>query len=294
MEMQSHETASDESVFNISEDISEAPGEYPEASAGINAIHELIDSSDKSSPNCESETPISETQTAPPPVVDIEPHNDSCPVKKSTPYPSYLDQIDAYNEFPAHSQHAIRAMELAKHYKMDIVDIAKEINEPLIWIRKVMLSAMALSLMRGDKIDDASRVETLMGIEFNVIQCIQRMLVFQKMLDPISRDMERWVKNNLSQQDLDLLLSLVEANQNDFPHLLKGEAPPPGTKRYQKLPDSYKDRLQVCIAVFRELRDHTKNDRFNSGAAKQLTGHLNKNVIVINEIFDGLRERNLL
>ncbi len=256
-------------------------------------INELDIQTQKSAPDCEIIHCQNSIQTSLPPS-NSGPYNNTDHTQKTTRYPSYLDQIDFYRELPVQSQHAIRVMELAKKYKMDIIDMVKEIDEPVIWIRKVLVAAMALSLMRGDKLDDASSVETLIGISFDIARCIQSALPFQTMLCPISPDMEQWAKDNLSPKDLDLILSLVEVNKNDLPHLLKGETPPKKTNCFKALPDCYKDQLQTSIAVLRELRDHAKNKRFNGDSAKQLLSHLNKNVMVINEIVDGLREGKLL
>ena len=302
MEMASHEAGQemsesekraciqDESIKKPTEDISKASATPLDEN---NDDKQLSNSPEKSGSNFKDEAPINPTQTAPL-SVDIQPHNENSPVKKTMPYPTYLDQIDAYNKLPIQHQHVIRAMELAKHYKVDIIDIAKEINEPVIWTRKVLVAATALSLMHSDKLNDASSVETLIGINFDTAKLIQCALSFRTMLCPVSPDMEQWVKNNFSSKDLDLILSLVDANKNDLPHLLKGETPPKETNRFKSLPEDYKAQLEAGIALLRELRDHTKNKRFNSDSAKQLLAHLNKNVTVINEIVDGLREDKLL
>ena len=307
MERELDEDGNNESILNPTKDIFGTPDELPEVDQVFakrtefvlrtpcesNHINMLDTFPRKSDPNCETATPKNSIQTGPPPA-DNKPHNDPGPTQKTTRYPSYLDQIDFYRELPVQSQHAIRAMELAKKYKMDIIDMVKEIDEPVIWIKKVLVAAMALSLMRGDKLDDASSVETLLGINFNTARCIQSALPFQIMLCPISPDMEQWAKDNLASNDLDLILRLVDVNKSDLPHLLKGETPPKKTNCFKELPDCYKDQLQTNIAVLRELRDHARNKRFIGDSAKQLLVHLNKNVTVINEIFDGLREKKSL
>ncbi|PIP41054.1 MAG: hypothetical protein COX19_04405 [Desulfobacterales bacterium CG23_combo_of_CG06-09_8_20_14_all_51_8] len=215
--------------------------------------------------------------------------------QKTSPYPTYIDQIDFYHELSTQGQHAIRAMELAKKYKVDIVDIAKEIDEPLLWTKKVLVAAIALSLMNGDKLNDASSVETMIGIDLDIARAIQAMLPFHTMLCPVAPEMEQWIKDNLSSQDLDMILELVDVDKKDLPYLLKGEAPPPPKKNcFEELPTDYREQLQAYIAVLREIRDHVKNKMFNEDSAKQLMVHLNKNVTVINEIVDGLREEKLL
>jgi hypothetical protein len=186
-------------------------------------------------------------------------------------------------------------MELAKQYKVNILDIAKEIGEPPLWTKKVLVSAIALSLMNGERLSDISSVETMIGIDFNTAEAIQALLPFQSMLCPVAPEMEQWMKDNLSSQDLDMILELVDVKENDLPYLLKGETPPALKKnRFEELPASYKEQLQAYIALLRELRDHAKNKRFNQDSAKQLLVHLNKNVTVINEIVQGLREDKLL
>jgi hypothetical protein len=121
------------------------------------------------------------------------------------------------------------------------------------------------------------------------------MLPFHNMLCPVVPEMEQWIKDNLSSQDLDVILELVDVKKKDLPYLLKGEKPPePKRNCFEQLPDAYKKQLQAYITVLREIRDHAKNKRFNQDSAKQLMVHLNKNVTVINEIFDGLREDRLV
>jgi hypothetical protein len=213
---------------------------------------------------------------------------------KPSPYPSYMDQIDLYNELTPQGQHAIRAMELAKKYKVDILDIAKETGEPVIWTKKVLMSAIALSLMNGDKLNSLSRVETAIGVDFYIAEAIQAMLPFQTMLCPVAPEMEQWIRDNLSSQDLDIILDLVEAPKNDISYLLKGQKPAAPKKNcFQELPKSYKENFQAYRSMLREVRDHNKNKMFNANSAKELMAQLNKNMIIVNEIVDDLREEGL-
>lgn len=214
--------------------------------------------------------------------------------QKSSPYPSYIDQIDLYNELTPQGQHAIRAMELAKKYKVDILDIAKETGEPVIWTKKVLMSAIALSLMNGDKLNSLSRVETAIGIDFYIAEAIQAMLPFQTMLCPVAPEMEQWIKDNLSSQDLDIILDLIEAPKNDIPYLLKGQKPPAPKKNcFQELPKGYKETFQAYRSMLREVRDHNKNKMFNANSAKELLAQFNKNMIIVNEIVDDMREEGI-
>jgi len=219
---------------------------------------------------------------------------DRDPALKTTRYPSYLDQIEFYNALPVKNQHAIRAMELAKKYKIDIVSIAKELNEPEPWIRKVLLAAITLSLMKGDQITDASKVVTIIGIAFDTARCLQAALLYHTMLCPVSPDMEQWMRDNLLDKELDLILKLVTAKKKDLIHLLKGEAPPPKANCFETLPDIYKDRLQDGLAMFHEILDDVRNHRFNRASAKQLLVYLNKILTMMNEIEDLLHEQGLL
>ncbi|MFZ2632907.1 MAG: hypothetical protein WA017_02695 [Desulfosalsimonadaceae bacterium] len=221
--------------------------------------------------------------------------NDRIPLtQKPSRYPSYMDQIDLYNELTPQGQHAIRAMELAKKYKVDILDIAKEIGEPVIWTKKVLMSAIALSLMNGDKLNIISRVETAIGIDFYIAEAIQAMLPFQTMLCPVAPEMEQWIKDNLSSQDLDIILDLIEAPKNDIPYFLKGQRPPAPKKNcFQELPKSYKENFQAYRSMLRELRDHTKNKMFKGNSVRELMAQFNKNMIIVNEITDDLREEEL-
>ncbi|MEZ4566885.1 MAG: hypothetical protein R2860_07910 [Desulfobacterales bacterium] len=61
-------------------------------------------------------------------------------------------------------------------------------------------------------------------------------------------------------------------------------------RHFEKLPDEYKDHLKTNVQVLRELRTHTRNHMFMGDSAKQLVGHLNKNMTAMNEIFEALRE----
>jgi hypothetical protein len=213
--------------------------------------------------------------------------------KEATPYPSYLDQIKFFRELPLRSQHAIRAMELAKKYKIDIIDMIDEIDEPVIWIRKVMVAATALALMHGNKLGDARRVQALFGIDIDIARCIQKALSFKTMLHPIFPEMERWFKDNLSSSDFEVIAAIAGADKCDLPYLLKGQTPPAKWSIYNEFPDSHKDQLQECIAVFREIRNCVKNRMVNQDSARQMLIHLNKNITAINEIFEILREKGL-
>jgi hypothetical protein len=214
------------------------------------------------------------------------------PAKKQSPFPTYLDQIDFYHKLPKQSQHAMRTMELAKTYKLDIIDMTREINEPVSWIRKILIAAIAIALMPANHFDIATSVEKLLGINFEITRCIQQALPFKKMLCPVSPDMEGWMKDNISDNDFKKIATLTDVKLADLIYLIKGEMPPPKKNYFEELPDSYKDHLQSHVVVLRELRNHAKNQMFKDDSAKQLMVHLNKNVTVINEIFDGLREVN--
>lgn len=219
---------------------------------------------------------------------------DVCPVKKSTPYPSYLDQVSAYNEFPVQSQHALRAMELARNYQMDIIDIAKEINEPILWVRKVLIATIAFSVMNSDQLDDVSSVETMIGIGFDLARCIQGALTFQTILSPVFPGMEQWVKDNLSAKELDLILKVVSACKHDLPHLLKSATPPKKTNCIQIPYDAYTDQLQVSHLLLLEIGDHAKNKRFSADTVKKIAADLNKHTTAKNEIFDWFHEGRFL
>jgi hypothetical protein len=214
--------------------------------------------------------------------------------KKLTQYPSYLDQIDFYREFPIQGQHVMRTMELAKKYKLDIIDIVDEVNEPPQWVRKVLIAAIALSLMNGKRLDKASRVETLLGINFDITRYIQNALPFHRMLCPISQEMEHWFKDNLTANDLDLIAELSEADRRDLPYFLKGETPPPKTPCFKQLPGSYKMHFQKSAEVLNEICDHARNKMFNHDSAKELLIQLNIHQTAMNEIFDALREGIML
>ena len=209
---------------------------------------------------------------------------------QKSPYPSYLDQIDLYNELPVNCQHAMRAMELAKHYKLDVIDIIKEINEPVLWTRKVLMAAIALSLMKGDYMEDASHVETALGIGFDVARTIQDALPFNTMLCPVAPEMAQWMEDNISAKDLKVIAALTGEKEDDLPYLLRKEKPPSKKRHFEKLPDEYKDHLKTNVQVLRELRTHSRNHMFMGDSAKQLVGHLNKNMTAMNEIFEALRE----
>jgi hypothetical protein len=214
--------------------------------------------------------------------------------EKYTPYPSYLDQIAFYREIPVQGQQVMRAMELAKKYKLDIIDIVDEINKPPQWIKKVLVAAIALSLMNGKKLDNASRVETLLRIDFNIARYIQNALPFHRMLCPIAPEMEHWFKDNLTATDLDLIAALSKADKRDLPYFLKGETPPPKTPCFKQLPGSYKEHFQTSAGVLNEIREHARNKMFNHDSAKELLIHLNINQTAMNEIFDALREGIML
>jgi len=227
----------------------------------------------ESSPSTEDSSPTEETSSA-----------------QKSPYPTYLDQIDLYNELPEKCQHAMRAMELAKHYKLDVIDIFKEIKEPVIWTRKVLVAAIALSLMKGGYMEDASHVETELGIGFDVARTIQDALPFNTMLCPVAPEMAQWLEDNISVKDLEVIAALTGEKEEDLPYLIRKEKPPSKKRHFEKLPDEYKDHLKANVLVLRELRTHTRNHMFRGDSAKQLVGHLNKNVTVMNEIFETLHK----
>jgi hypothetical protein len=215
-------------------------------------------------------------------------------VKKNTPYPSYLDQIDLYREFPVQWQQAIRVMELVKIYKLDIVDITDEINEPILWIKKVLVAAIAFSLMNSDELNDASSVEVLLGLDIELVKCIQKVLYLKEMVCPIAPDMENWFKENLSANDLDIIVELSGVSRENLPYLLKGQAPPPKVQCFKEFPDSYKKQISAFIRLLCEIHEHAKNKMFNHNSAKDLLFHLNRNQTAINEIIDVLRQNVLL
>jgi len=258
-----------------------------------NNISQLKPLPQKVFPDLEKISP--ENSSAAIPLSGNDSQNNRTPLtQKSSSYPSYMDQIDLYNELTPEGQHAIRAMELAKKYKVDILDIAKETGEPVIWTKKVLMSAIALSLMNGDKLNSLSRVETAIGIDFYIAEAIQAMLPFQTMLCPATPEMEQWIKDNLSSQDLDIILDLVDAPKNDIRYLLKGQKPPAPKKNcFQELPKSYKENFQAYRSMLREVRDHNKNKMFNANSAKELLAQFNKNMIIVNEIVDDMREEGI-
>jgi hypothetical protein len=215
-------------------------------------------------------------------------------VKKSTPYPSYLDQIDLYREFPFQWKQATRVMELVKIYKLDIVDIADEINEPILWIKKVLVAAIAFSIMNSDDLNDASSVEVLLGLDIELVKCIQNILYFKEMVCPIAPDMESWFKENLTANDLGMIAELSSVSRENLPHLLKGQAPPPIVQCFKEFPGSYKRQISAFIRLLSEIHEHAKNKMFNHNSAKDLLFHLNRNQTAINEIIDVLRQNVLL
>jgi hypothetical protein len=215
-------------------------------------------------------------------------------IKKTSPYPSYLDQIDLYREFPIQWKQAIRAMELVKIYKLDIVDITDEINEPILWVKKVLVAAIALSLMNSDDLNDASSVEVLLGLDIEIVKCIQNFLYCKEMVCPIAPDMENWFKENLSANDLDMIAELSGVSRDNLPYLLKGQAPPPKAQCFKEFPDSYKKQISAFIRLLSEIHEHAKNKMFNHNSAKDLLFHLNRNQTAINEIIDVLRQYVLL
>jgi hypothetical protein len=214
--------------------------------------------------------------------------------KNSSPYPSYLDQIDLYREFPLQWQQAIRAMELVKIYKLDIVDITDEINEPILWVRKVLVAAIALSLLNSDDLNDASSVEVLLGLDIEIIKCIQNILYFKEMVCPIAPDMESWFKENLSANDLDMIVELSGVSRENLSYLLKGQTPPPKVQCFKEFPGSYKKQISAFIQVLCEIHEHAKNKMFNHNSARDLLFHLNRNQTAINEIIDVLRQNVLM
>jgi hypothetical protein len=240
-----------------------------------------------------SDTP---TKTSPEPTLESSPSTEEPSSKeqisseKKSSYPTYLDQIDLYNELPEKCQHAMRAMELAKHYKLDVIDIIKEIKEPVLWTRKVLVAAIALSLMNGGYMEDASHVETALGIGFDVARTIQDALPFNTMLCPVAPEMAQWLEDNISAKDLEVIAALTGEKEDDLPYLIRKEKPPSKKRHFEKLPDEYKDHLKSNVQVLRELRTHARNHMFRGDSAKQLVGHLNKNMTAMNEIFEALRE----
>ncbi|MDO9263933.1 MAG: hypothetical protein Q7U02_08195 [Desulfosalsimonadaceae bacterium] len=243
--------------------------------------------------NCKPASPITSIQTVSFPF-GHRPGKYADPAPKRTRYSSCLDQIEGYNTLPVRNQHAIRAMELAKKHKLDIFSIAKELNEPEPWIRKVLLAAIALSLRPGDKTTKASIFETLVGIGFNTSKCTQETLPFHTMLRLVSPDMEQWMKDNFLAKELTLISKLISANKKDMLPLFNGEVPPRKTTRFIELPDAYIDRLEAHTALLEEICDHAKNKRFDRASAKQILVHLNKMVTRTNEFMDVVRENKLL
>jgi hypothetical protein len=302
-EMQSSDTTGDiESLQKLNEEISNTLFEDPRLDLVFakrtefvlrtpdenNSIRELINLPLKDGANGGNE--ITQDQIH----VGLEPTGQNAiSTQKTTPYPSYLDQIKFFHELPVRSQHAIRAMELAKKYKIDIIDMIDEIDEPVIWIRKVMVAATALALMHGNKLDDARRVQALFGIDIDIARCIQKALTFKTMLHPIFPEMERWFKDNLTPSDFEVIAAIAGADKCDLPYLLKGQTPPSKWNIYNEFPDFHKDQLQECITVFREIRNCVKSRIFNQDSARHLLIHLNKNITAINEIFEILREKGL-
>jgi transcriptional regulator with XRE-family HTH domain len=294
MEMEPSEAANAKWVLKPEEGLSEEPNQSPEASQVFPKRTELVlKTPEKSNQTEESEAPMLLIQNNGLSVLD-KTHNHSGSVQKTAKYPSYLDQIKNFNEFPVQAQHAIRAIELAKLYKVDIIDIAKVLNEPILWVKKTLLSAMAISLMHGDKLNDASRVETMVGLELTVIRCIQRVLVYGKMLNLISPEMHQWVKHNLSQKDFDFLLKLVGANPNDFPHLLKDKVNPPKQRRFQKMPEDFEAYFELIEWFLQLLIDYVSDDELSMIVTKQIMGRLNKDITLINVFFDKSSQRQLL
>jgi len=294
MKMESSEAANAKWVMKPDQDLSEEPNESPEASQEFPKRTEFVlETPEKSTQTQDGEAPMLLTQNNALSVLD-KTHNHSGPAQKTGKYPSYLDQIAHFNEFPVQAQHAIRAIELAKLYKLDIIDIAKVLNEPILWVKKTLMSAMAISLMHGDKLNDASRVETMVGLELTVIQCIQRVLVYGKMLNLISPEMHQWVKYNLSQKDFDFLLNLVGANPNDFPHLIKDKANPPKKRRLQEMPEDFEAYFELIDWFFQRLIDAVSDDELSMILTKQIAGRLNKDITLINIFFDKSIQRQLL
>jgi hypothetical protein len=110
------------------------------------------------------------------------------------------------------------------------------------------------------------------------------------MLCPVAPEMAQWMEDNISAKDLKVIAALTGEKKDDLPYLIRKEKPPSKKRHFEKLPDEYKDHLKTNVQVLRELRTHSRNHMFRGDSAKQLVGHLNKNMTAMNEIFEALRE----
>lgn len=215
-------------------------------------------------------------------------------VTQANSYPTYLGQIGFYNELPAKEKHAARTLELVKKYKLNLIDIIDIVSESIDWLRKVLIVAISLAIISGDLSDKIMPVADSAGMSYETAFAIKEFLAFEAMCKPIGPHMKQWCDSNLSGRDIGFIVKSSGIQKKDLPYLLKGDPPPKKVVGFEILPDSYKDRLRTSILLFREIRDHAKKDKFHKTSAKQLLTHLNRNRVAINEIYDAMRENDLL
>ncbi|MFZ0449631.1 MAG: hypothetical protein WAL98_10355, partial [Desulfatiglandaceae bacterium] len=201
---------------------------------------------------------------------------------------TYLSRLSIYKKLPPEDKKAIRAMELVKLYNRDVIDIMDDIDKSPVWIRKVIVAAITLSLLGKQDLAHLAQVAKALDIDPRKARAIQQFLDFGKMLRPIGPHMGLWVQENLSQKDVDLIARLAGINESDLPYRIRGEKPPK-TRHYKKPPVDGLNRINEDIYLFRIIRDYLRETPYDNEVITDIQVCSNKVAIVINEIQDAIR-----
>ena len=210
------------------------------------------------------------------------------PYSQPNCYPSYIDQVLA-PDASMDARHVVRTMELVKHYGLDLIDVAHTIDRPIAWVKKIIMTAIALAIRPTRNPDDAFHIGASFGLKADLCLTIGQAIVFKKMFCPTGPGMDKWVKENIPLSDLKQIADLLKLSVNDLYYLICGKQPPcPPKETLDKLPPGIKSDLKHHRAVLQGIRNQALRGIFSPRALTELLAEVNKIREIINEIYDAV------
>lgn len=191
---------------------------------------------------------------------------------------------------------ALRAMELVKQLKWDLVHIAEHTGESVQFLRRVLIVALALAICPNERQEEVFWTSgSRLRFDTQLMMTISDGLVFEAMMAPLGEGMPEWVEDNLTESDIALIAGLVSRGSSkiipqDIPDLLLQKKPLKQRTRYHvDLPDDVKTRLEGMKISLREFRDLLNKGMLRVESLSQFMKLYNRIKTVMNEIDEALK-----
>ena len=193
---------------------------------------------------------------------DEEPDPESFPVMARRPeilkwfklvhrYPTKIH----YFAGPA-SKHALlaaRVLELIATYRLDLIDIQEDIEQPLEWIRTVATAAIATVLSpRSGEV--AAKTIFAFRLHPDTVDALVQDYTMLPRFNPIGQGMDKWVDENLREPEIQTVLEFARVERAHLPYLLTGHTPPP-----RKIRRPSKAKLKDIIQRLKSTADNVKD-----------------------------------